>query len=144
MTSPLDNLLKLGKGGLKLEAPSQAEFDGLVRAARRKRQDARLAGLSTESRFDLAYSAAHAFALAALRWQGYRSDNRVLVFQALAHTVGFPPSQWRVLDRCHAKRNLAEYEGNFDVDAQLLRELEMVTEALERAIEALGPVAARG
>ena len=28
MTSPLDNLLKVSKGGLKQEAPSQSEFDG--------------------------------------------------------------------------------------------------------------------
>ena len=27
MTSPLDNLLKVSKGGLKQEAPSQSEFD---------------------------------------------------------------------------------------------------------------------
>lgn len=144
MTSPLDNLLKVSKGGLKPEAPSQSEFDGLVRSARRKRQDALLDGLSEESRFDLAYNAAHSFALAALRWHGYRSDNRVLVFQALAHTVGFSPAQWRVLDRCHGKRNLAEYEGNFDVDAQLLRELEAVTQELERAVAALGPVRNQG
>lgn len=139
MTS-LDNLLKVGKGGLKQEAPSQPEIDGLLRSAKRKLKDAALAGLGDESRFDLAYNAAHAFALAALRWHGYRSDNRVLVFQALAHTVGFSPAQWRVLDRCHTKRNLAEYEGHFDVDAQLLRELETIASQLEQAVDALGPV----
>jgi len=32
--------------------------------------------LSLEGRFDLAYNAAHALALAALRHRGYRSDNR--------------------------------------------------------------------
>lgn len=140
MTSPLDNLLKVSKGGLKQEVPSQSEFDGLVRSAKRKRKDAAIPGLGDESRFDLAYNAAHALALAALRWHGYRSDNRILVFQALAHTVGFTPAQWRVLDRCHAKRNLAEYEGNFDVDVQLLRELDTVAGQLEAAVEALGPV----
>lgn len=140
MTSPLENLLRVSKGGLKREAPSQAEFDGLVRSARRKFQDVGVPGLSEEGRFDLAYNAAHAFALAALRWHGYRSENRMLVFQALAHTVGFSSSQWRVLDRCHAKRNLAEYEGMFDVDAQLLLELEVVTRELGIAVTALGPV----
>lgn len=59
-----------------------------------------------ESAFDLAYNAAHALALAALRWHGYRSENRYLVFQALAHTVGFPPAKWRVLDLCHNKETL--------------------------------------
>lgn len=91
MTSPLDNLLKVSKGGLKQEAPSQSEFDGLVRSAKRKRKDAAIPGLGDESRFDLTYNAAHALALAALRWHGYRSENRVLVFQALARTVGFSP-----------------------------------------------------
>jgi len=140
MTSPLDNLLKVSRGGLKQEAPSRSEFDGLVRSGKRKRRDAAIPGLGDESRFDLTYNAAHALALAALRWHGYRSENRVLVFQALAHTVGLSPAQWRVLDRCHAKRNLAEYEGNFDVDIQLLRELDSVAEQLEAAVDALGPI----
>lgn len=139
MTSALDNLLKVSKGGLKKEPPSQSEIDGLIRSAKRKRQDASIAGLGEESRFDLLYNAAHALALAALRWHGYRSDNRMLAFQALAHTVAFPAAKWRVLDRCHAKRNLAEYEGHFDVDAQLIHELAIVTAELEAAVTALGP-----
>lgn len=36
--------------------------------------------LSEEGKFTLAYGAAHALVLAALRWHGYRSDNRYLVF----------------------------------------------------------------
>lgn len=114
MISPLENLLKVSKGGLKQEAASQSEVDGLVRSAKRKLKDAAIPGLSDESRFDLGYNAAHAFALAALRWHGYRSDNRVLVFQALAHTVGFSSAQWR--------------------------ELETVAGQLEQAVDALGPV----
>jgi hypothetical protein len=73
-----------------------------------------------------------------LRWHGYRSENRYLVFQALAHTVGFPPAKWRVLDLCQNKRNLAEYEGSFDMDAALVRELMGVTQELAAAVEALG------
>lgn len=140
MTSPLENLLKLSKGGLKQEPSSPSEIAGLIKSAKRKRRDAEIPGLGEESRFDLLYNAAHALALAALRWHGYRSDNRILVFQALPHTVGFPPAQWRVLDRCHARRNLAEYEGHFDVDAQLIRELATVTQALEAAVVGLGPM----
>lgn len=81
----LDNLVRIGK--LKPEAPARAEFDGLVDSARKRLKDARNAGLSPESRFDLAYNAAHAFALAALRQNGYRSENRYVVFQALVHTI---------------------------------------------------------
>ena len=40
-----------------------------------------------ESRFDLAYNAAHGLCLAALRWHGYRPANRYIVFQVLPHTL---------------------------------------------------------
>lgn len=76
--------------------------------------------LALSSRFDLAYYAAHAFSLAALRWHGYRSDNRYLVLQVLPHTLGLPSATWRVLAKAHEVRNIAEYEGHFDADATLL------------------------
>jgi len=70
--------------------------------------DAKLHGLSEESQFDLAYGAAHALALAAMRWHGYRSENRYLVFQCLPDTAGLEAAKWRVLDKCHHQRNLPE------------------------------------
>ena len=70
------------------------EFEGLVRSGRVRLKDA--------------HNAAHALSLAALRWHGYRSENRYQVFQCLAHTLGLPPVEWRVLDQAHRKRNLAE------------------------------------
>ena len=83
MTS--QNLEQLTKtGSLKPEPRDQREHDGLVRSARVRLTDARTAPLSLESKFDLGYNAAHALALAALRWHGYRSENRYLVFQAPA------------------------------------------------------------
>ena len=81
MTPFLDNLAT--RGQLKAEAFSQAEFDGLVSSAVKLLIDANKATLADESRFDLAYNAAHAFALAALRKKGYRSEYRYLVFQVL-------------------------------------------------------------
>jgi hypothetical protein len=54
MSSPLDNLAKVSKGGLKLEPPNQAEFDVLVRSAKRKLLDAATPTLGLESAFDLA------------------------------------------------------------------------------------------
>jgi hypothetical protein len=78
--------------------------------------DAANPALAPESRFALAYNAAHALALAALRYRGYRSDNRYVVFQALPHTLGVPAAMWRVLAKGHERRNLAEYEGALDVD----------------------------
>lgn len=81
----LDNLVKINK--LKVEPPDAAEFAGMVRAGSIKLKDALIEGLSEDSQFSLAYGAAHAFSLAALRWQGYRSDSRYLVFQCLQHTL---------------------------------------------------------
>jgi hypothetical protein len=82
MTSPnLDNLVKTGQ--LKREPPDARETAGLLHSARARLNDARNPSLSLESRFDLAYNASHALALAALRQQGYRADSRYIVFQTL-------------------------------------------------------------
>lgn len=138
-SSPLDNLVRIGK--LKAEPPAQAELDGLVRSGLVRLRDAENAALSIESRFDLAYNAAHALSLAALRWHGYRSENRYLVFQCLEHTVGLDKSQWRVLDQAHNKRNLAEYEGDLDVDDALVAALVRAARAVAERLAALGPLA---
>jgi hypothetical protein len=138
----LDNLVRVGL--LKKEPGDQGEFNGLVKSGRTRLDDARTPGLSSESRFDLAYNAAHAFALAALRWHGFRPDNkRYVVFQSLEHSLRLKPELWRVLDKCHSVRNLAEYEGHFDADEQLLKDLLLVTETVGQAVEKLGPVAAK-
>ena len=60
----LDNLVRIGK--LKAELASQSEIDGLMRSGASRIKDAENEQLSIESRFDLAYNAAHAFSLAAL------------------------------------------------------------------------------
>ena len=91
---------------------------GLLQSAEDRLNDAARADLSYSSRFDLAYNAAHALALAALRRAGYRSDNRYLVFQALAHTVGLAAERWRVLAKAHERRNLAEYERHLEHDVE--------------------------
>jgi hypothetical protein len=133
----LDNLVRIGQ--LKAEPGTRVEFIGLVNSARKRLADARNETLSFESRFDLAYNAAHAFALAALRRHGYRSGNRYVVFQAIPHTLGLDAVVWRVLAKCHERRNLAEYEGYFEVDKQLLTDLIESTARLEAAIAALDP-----
>ena len=134
----LDNLVKIKQ--LKIEPPDQNEFDGMVNSAKRRLQDARIEGLSEDGQFSLAYGAAHALALAAIRWHGYRSDNRYLVFQSLQHTLGLENAKWRVLDKCHKPRNLAEYEGHLEITPQLLQELVNITEELLQLVESLGSV----
>lgn len=134
----LDNLVKTNN--LKIEPADQKEFDGMVISAKRRLQDANVESLSDDSRFSLAYGAAHALSLAAMRWYGYRSDNRYLVFQCLEHTVGMTTSKWRVLDKCHKQRNLAEYEGHLEITPQLLDELIAITKELLTLVEELGPI----
>lgn len=134
----LENLVKIGK--LKKEAVSQSEFDGLIRSARVRLSDARSVKLSLDSRFDLAYNASHAIALAALRWHGYRSENRYLVFQCLEETLGLPPEQWRVMALCHERRNVAEYEGHLEIEDRLVSDLIRVAEVALEKVSALGPL----
>ena len=135
----LDNLVRTGV--LKAEPGEQQEFDGLVASGKARLADAKVKGLSREGQFGLAYGAAHAFSLAALRWHGYRpNQKRFVVFQALQHTLGIKPELWRVLDKCHQVRNLAEYEGRFDVDARLLSDLLAATDVVRAAVDKLGPI----
>lgn len=134
----LDSLVRIRQ--LKTESAAQSEIDGLIRSATARLHDARTETLSLDSRFDLAYNAAHAFSLAALRWHGYRSENRFTVFQCLEHTLKLPPEQWRVLDQAHRKRNVAEYEGHLDVDRALVEALIRVAHDVATRIVALGPV----
>jgi len=137
-SAELDNLVKLGS--LKSEPGSQDEFDGLMESARTRLTDSKNAALALESRFDLAYNASHAIALAALRWHGYRSANRYIVLQALAHTICLKPAVWRVMASAHAMRNSGEYEGVFEIDAQLTTDLVAAAEMAYAATKALGPL----
>ena len=131
----LDSLVRIGQ--LKAEAAATGEIEGLVRSGTRRLIDATHESLSLESRFDLAYNAGHALALAALRCRGYRSGSRYLVFQCLQHTIDLPPEQWRVLDQAHRKRNLAEYEGEMDVDEQLVAALLRIVQEVANCVERL-------
>lgn len=131
----LDNLVRIGQ--LKTEPVAKSELQGLIRSGIRRLDDATREELSLESRFDLAYNAAHALALAALRFRGYRSASRYLVFQCLQHTIDLPQEQWRVLDQAHRKRNLAEYEGEMDVDEQLVAALLRVAREVAKRVKDL-------
>lgn len=134
----LDNLVKVQK--LKPEPPDSQEFAGMLSAGEAKLKDAQIEALSEGSQFSLAYGAAHTLSLAALRWHGYRSDNRYLVFQCLEHTLGLDKAKWRVLDKCHKARNLAEYEGHLDLNPQLLKELITISKEILGLVKALPPI----
>lgn len=133
----LDNLVKVDS--LKAEAPDAIEIEGLVASGTARLRDAHRVELSTDSRFDLAYNAAFALALAALRWHGYRPANRYIVFQSLAHTVNMAAAKWRVLAAAHKKRNEVEYGGKADVSDATVEDLVRIVDDLAQAIEQLGP-----
>ena len=122
----LDNLVRIGH--VKTEPSSEKEVDGLIRSGLARLHDAKDKSLSIESRFDLAYNAAHAMSLAALRRLGYRAESRYIVFQCLKHTLNIENEQWRILEQAHRKRNLAEYEGDLDIDTGLLEALIRTTQ----------------
>ena len=129
MTSAsLENLVGIGQLGK--EPPSADELAGLSRSGESRLSDAERTDLSFESRFDLAYNAAHALALYALRRLGYRPKNRYVVFQALPHTSGLETGHWRVLAKARATRNTAEYEGYLEQDELLLAGMIAATRAL--------------
>jgi hypothetical protein len=131
----LDNLVRIGQ--LKAEPRNAQEVTRMLAMAQTRLSDAKLNKLSLEGRFTSAYNAAHAAALAALRWHGYRSENRYTVFQCLTHTLGWPANRWRVLDTAHQKRNLAEYEGYLDVEESTVAEMCALVQGLIADVQAL-------
>ncbi len=135
MPSPLESL-----STVQAEPPDPVEFKGLLRSGDARLADAERSANSLESRFDLAYNASHVFCLAALRYRGYRSSKRYVVFQALPHTLGLGPEVWRVLDRAHNERNRGEYEGGFAPDERFLADLITACKAVRAALRKLPPL----
>ncbi|WP_271502402.1 hypothetical protein [Bradyrhizobium sp. CCBAU 11357] len=111
----------------------------MLSAAKTRLRDAQNEDLDSDSQFDLDYGAAHRLAAASLRREGYRSEDRITVFQTLVHTVGTDKSDIQVFIRAHNERNLAEYEGRTEIDAALLAALIRCTKKLEADLAKLAP-----
>lgn len=131
----LSNLARIGK--IKAEPMNRAEIDRMLAMARKRLEDAAFLQISEEGRFTSAYNAIHTAALAALRWHGYRSENRYIVFQSLGHTLDWPANKWRVLDAAHQKRSLAEYEGFLEIEESTIFELCALAKELISDVEKL-------
>jgi hypothetical protein len=134
----LDNLVTIND--LKLEPADQDEFNRMLESAKRCLKDADVDGLSVEGKFSSVYTAAHILSLATLRWHGYRSTNRYQVFQCLVHTVSFDAAKCRVFGKCHNMRNIAEYEGHWEVTPQLFEELINITKELLNCVKTMGKI----
>jgi hypothetical protein len=133
MTSPeLDRLVAVGT--LSREPASAGEVAGLLHSGEARLIDAAKNTLAVESRFDLAYNAAHSLALAALRRLGYRPRNRYVVFQTLTHTLSVPTASWRVLAKAHDVRNRIEYDGSTELDKRLVEDMIVATKAVLSAL----------
>lgn len=137
MLSPLERLLGSSLAG---EPPDGNEFAGLKKSGLARLKDASSAANSLESRFDLAYNAAHALCLAALRYRGFRPQNRYIVFQVLPHTLGLGPEVWRVLAKAHELRNLGEYEGDLNIDDRIVTDLISACRTVAAELEGLPPL----
>jgi hypothetical protein len=138
---PSPNLERLRSTGLlHAEPPAADEHAGLLRSGLARLNDACNSTLALESRFDLAYNAAHALCLAALRWHGYRPANkRFIVFQALPDTLGLGPEVWRVLAKGHDQRNRGEYEGHLEIDERFVTDLVAACAQVAAMVQALPP-----
>lgn len=136
MSSRLDRLCG-AQGPLVKEAANEEEVAGLLRSARARLADAGNRTLSVDSRFDLAYGAAHALSAAALRRLGYRAKQRYIVFQVLDETLEAGPEVWRVLARCHELRNLAQYEGELRATPELVEEVIAICQELAKRFQRL-------
>jgi hypothetical protein len=141
MTSPLERLVGPGKP-LSVELPDAKEFARLRQSGTVRLQDAANVANSLEGRFDLAYNAAHALCLAALRHHGFRANSRYIVFQVLPHTLGVGAEVWRLLAKCHDIRNRGEYEGDLNVDERIVADLIAACQIVVTRLDALPPLPA--
>jgi hypothetical protein len=136
MNSPLERLAGPGQP-LVAEPPDAAEFEGLKRSGLSRLRDAENAAISLDGRFDLAYGAAHALCLAALRYRGFRPVKRYIVFQVPPDTLGLGPEVWRILSKCRDLRNRTEYEGAAEPDDRLVEDPITACHAVAAKLERL-------
>ena len=133
----LKNLL-----GSSLEAiePDAANIQRLLEAAQRNLDDAQLAALSNENRFDAAYKAIMQLANLSLQAEGYRTltskpgHHRTMI-QLLTKTVGLDSETMILLDALRKQRNVADYSGdpvpNSAVDECFRRAVKLDTQVRE-------------
>ena len=131
----LDNLVQIGE--LKPASITKLNISTLIQSGLDRLEDAKNGKLSIESRFDLAYNAAHALSLSALWINGYSADKRYIVIQCLPHTLNLSDEQWRVLDNAHHIRNLSEYEGSSEYDECLVESVIEVCDEMAARLSAI-------
>lgn len=111
----LSSLVKTGQ--IKAHDASPEEISRLLVAAQRNLADARVPGVSDETRFDAAYKCIMQCASAALLASGYRASTNVpghhkTMIATLRLTVGLPVETVRLLDALRRQRNVNDYTGD--------------------------------
>ena len=130
VSAELENLARYRK--LIREPPNATEIDAYLNKGTDRLKDARMPALSLSSRFGLIYSAAHAFARAALRLAGYRTDSRALTFLCLEHTLGISAQDCRLFSTANDIRNAITYGGDPDPHEGFLDNLLQASLDLEK------------
>jgi hypothetical protein len=126
----------LKEGRLKRHKPARQEIANLAALADRGLVDSRVAGVSTEGRFLLAYNAAIALATAALHAAGYRTSSNLpghhaVTVASLALTIEADRAAISALDAWRRKRNRATYDAPAAVSEHEVRELIALVEKLK-------------
>lgn len=127
--SNLENLARAKQ--LHAEPPDPREIAKLLASARIYLEDARRTGISVQTRFIAAYSAAHSLALAALRAAGFRpsgSGHRRILFQVLEFTAGASTQLALALAQHHDRRNRVEYEASQPSEIETADLIKLVSE----------------
>jgi hypothetical protein len=137
---PAKNLQNLERAGrLRPEPADVRELSRYLASAKQFLVDAR-AAIQPASRFMLAYSAAHALAVAALRANDYRTaqerGHRRLVFEVLPHSCGAQSADALALVRAHEKRNVVEYDGIAEITEREVADLAAVTARVHESVHA--------
>ena len=116
----LANLLKINR--LQAFTPSAEGVQRLLESAERNLNDAKLAALSNDNRFDAAYKTIMQCAMIGLWANGYRTStsqpgHHQTALQALPLTLGLPAESVIVFDALRKQRNVNDYEGDPVTDA---------------------------
>lgn len=132
----LDNLVGISLERLTVDG---AVIRRLLSAARRNINDARVAQISTENRFDAAYKAIMQLANAALQANGYRTltskpGHHITMLQTLNQTIGLDRQKGILFNALRKQRNAIDYSGDI-VPPGLLQDCLVQAEALERDVQ---------
>lgn len=123
---------------LREEATSPSEVQGLLASAAAFLADAKRDGNSDQTRYNIAYEAAHALALAAMRACGLRPaqgpGHRAMVFSVLDATTVAPPKVCIPLSKANEKRNRLTYDGLTTFSRAELEELIQCVQALDSIV----------